>query len=71
MPVVKVCTAKYLTVPKSAKVSIKANATPPAIAGRASGSETRRKLCQGDRPSDRATSIIAPPRSMKAVRAIR
>ena len=41
----------------------------PAIAGLASGSDSRQKPCQGDRPSERATSIIAPPRSRNAVRA--
>jgi hypothetical protein len=40
MPVVKVLTPKYCTVPKSASVSISASATPPAIAGRASGIAT-------------------------------
>jgi len=37
MPVVKVRTAKCCTVPKSASTSISASATPPTIAGRASG----------------------------------
>ena len=44
MPVVNVCTAKYDTAPKSASVSISASAVPAAIAGRASGSATRKKL---------------------------
>jgi hypothetical protein len=43
MPVVKVRTAKYCTVPKSASVSISASATPPTMAGRASGRASRRK----------------------------
>ena len=46
MPVVNVCTAKYDTTPKSASVSISASAVPAAIAGRASGSATRKKLPQ-------------------------
>jgi hypothetical protein len=43
MPVVKVRTAKNWTVPKSARVSISASATPPMMAGRASGRASRRK----------------------------
>ncbi len=48
MPVVKVRSAKCCTVPKSARVSISTSPTPPASAGRASGSAT----CQNVRPSE-------------------
>ena len=47
MPVVKVSTPKYCTVPKSASVSISASATPAAIAGRASGRATRAEAAPG------------------------
>ena len=46
-----------------------ASATPPAIAGRAIGSDSRKKARKGDKPRDRPTSIMPPARSMKAVRA--
>ena len=71
MPVVKVSTPKYWTVPKSARASISASATPPAIAGRASGTATSRKLPQGPRPSVRLTSIMQVHCSRKAARASR
>ena len=59
MPVVKVETPKNSTVPKSAKVSIKANTTPATIAGRAIGIASRIKLCIGVRPRVRPTSKVA------------
>ena len=54
MPVAKVCTPKWATVPKSAMVSISARMTPPAMAGRAIGSEMRQNEDQGVWPSVRA-----------------
>ena len=71
MPVVKVLTPKYWTVPKSASVSISASATPPAIAGRASGIATLKKLPQAPRPSVRLTSSMQVHCSRKAARARR
>ena len=71
MPVVNVSTPKYCTVPKSPSVSISASATPPMIAGRASGRDTCRKLCHGVRPSVRLTSIAQTDWSRKATRASR
>jgi hypothetical protein len=70
MPVVKVCTPKYDTVPKSASVSISASAVPATTAGRASGSDTRKNEPHGPSPSERPASSMPPARSRKAVRAI-
>src|SRR3546814_12241464 len=70
MPVVKVLTPKYETVPKSARVSISASAVPAAIAGRASGNATRRRLSQPLQPSVRLTSRTKTHRSRNAARAI-
>ena len=42
IPVVNTSTPKYDTVPKSASVSISARVAPATIAGRASGTATRR-----------------------------
>jgi hypothetical protein len=57
MPVVKVLIAKCCTVPKSARTSISTSAVPPAIAGRASGSATRKKAEDRPWPSVREHSI--------------
>jgi hypothetical protein len=46
MPAVKVFTAKYETVPKSARVSISAKATPATIPVRANGKDTCQNLPQ-------------------------
>ena len=71
MPVVKVFTAKYCTVAKSAMVSISASVTPPMIAGRASGIATRKKLRHGPQPSVRLTSSTQIDCDRKAARASR
>jgi hypothetical protein len=71
IPVVNVCTPKYATVPKSARVSISASAVPATIAGRASGSATRRKVPHGPYPQPRATSSMLSDCSRKAERARR
>ncbi|MOA23333.1 hypothetical protein D3C78_1439450 [compost metagenome] len=59
------------TAPKSARVSISANAIPAPMAGRAIGSATRQKACRGERPSTLAASIRPFPWARKAVRASR
>ena len=56
MPVVKVETPKYCTVPKSARVSINASDSPAIIAGRANGRATNRKVRQGPLPRVRLAS---------------
>ena len=71
MPVVKVTTPKYFTVPKSASVSMSASAAPAAIAGRASGSETVAKVAHALRPRLRAASRIEIGCSRKAARVSR
>ncbi len=71
IPVVNVSTAKYETTPKSASVSISASAVPAAIAGRASGSATRKKVPQAPRPASRPASIALRDCSRNAVRASR
>jgi hypothetical protein len=66
--VVKVGTPKNETAPKSAKVSIRASAVPAAIAGRARGRATRKKLCQAVQPRVRLTSRAQTDCSRKAAR---
>ncbi len=56
MPVVRVWTAKYSTVPKSFTVSIITMAAPAAMAGRLSGRPTLQNRRSGPAPSARATS---------------
>jgi hypothetical protein len=71
MPVVKVCTPKYDTVPKSASVSMRASAAPAAIAGRASGRLRRKKLAREESPSVRPASVMLGDCSRNATRARR
>ena len=71
MPVVNTSSAKYETVPKSASVSISASAAPAAIAGRASGTATRKKAPHADSPASRPASIALRDSSRNAVRASR
>ena len=54
-PTDNVSTPKYCTVAKSVSVSITTTAAPAAIAGRSSGSTTRRVASAGEAPSVRAT----------------
>ncbi len=61
MAVVKVSKLNTATAPKSASVSIIASASPAPMAGRAIGSATRQKACQGVWPSTRAASISPLP----------
>jgi hypothetical protein len=68
MPVVNVSTAKYCTVPKSASVSINASDSPAAIAGRAIGRATVKKLPQAVRPSTRLASSRQTDCETKAAR---
>ncbi|MNT45173.1 hypothetical protein D3C72_1817400 [compost metagenome] len=71
MAVVKVSKLNTDTAPKSARVSISANATPAPMAGRAIGNATRQNACHGDWPRTRAASIRPLPWARKAVRASR
>ena len=71
MAVVKVSKLNTETAPKSARVSIIANASPAPMAGRAMGSATLQNACQGDWPSTRAASIRPLPWAMNAERASR
>ena len=71
MPVVNTSRAKYDTVPKSASVSISASALPATIAGRASGTATRKNAPQAFRPARRPASTALRESSWNAVRAIR
>ena len=57
IPSVNTSTAKYDTVPKSASVSIRASDAPAAIAGRASGTATRKNAPHGPCPASRAASM--------------
>lgn len=68
MAVVKVSKLNTETAPKSARVSISASAVPAAMAGRAMGSATRKKLPQALRPWTRAASMGAVPWLRKAAR---
>ena len=56
IPIVRVCTPKKSTTPKSLTVSIITMAEPAAMAGRASGRPTRQNSDTGPAPSARATS---------------
>ena len=71
MPAVKVGTAKNSTVPNSFRVSMRASATPTAMAGRAIGIATRRKLRSGPWPRVRLASKRQKHCSTKAARASR
>ncbi|MNC72222.1 hypothetical protein D3C75_1232470 [compost metagenome] len=71
MAVVKVSKLNTATAPKSARVSIKARATPAKMAGRAMGRATCQNARKGDWPSTRAASIKPLPWARKAVRASR
>jgi len=57
-------------VPKSASASITHNVTPAAIAGRATGSATRKNTAAGPRPSVRAASTTPADWPANAARAV-
>jgi hypothetical protein len=57
------------TVPKSARISMIARATPATTAGLAMGRATRRNAPRGLKPRLRAASITLRPWAMKAARA--
>ena len=69
MPAEKVSTAKKLTVPKSASVSIVTSVRPATTAGRATGQVTRHHTSGAGRPSERAASASDALRSANALRA--
>ena len=71
IPVVNVCTPKYDTVPKSESVSISASAAPAAIAGRAIGRLSLKKVARAESPSVRPASARLGDCSMKATRVSR
>ncbi len=55
----------------SLSVSISTSATPATIAGRATGSSTRKNTLAGRAPSVRATSAMSRPCIRKTTRAVR
>ena len=70
-PTETVSTPKYCTVAKSVSVSIITTAAPAAIAGRTSGSTTRRAASDGPAPSVRAAKYAPAAWSRRAARVSR